>query len=147
MFKTISLIFIFSTLLMPNEKENILNVLEDYNKAFGEANYSQIVSFFDYPTFFNLKDKTIIASSKFKLKLIYKKIRGSLPDYYSYSKWGEINIQLIDDKIAIVDANFLRYKNDNTIFESGSAKYHLRLEDDEWKIFGLTPYKNIEILN
>ena len=133
--------------VMSNERENIINLLEDYNNAFGKGNYSGIINCFDYPAAFNLKDKTIIASNKLKLKLIYKKIRGDLPHYYSYSKWGKIEVQLIDDKIAIVNADFSRYNNSNTIFYSGSAQYCLRFKNDEWKIFSLTPYESIKDLN
>ena len=135
------------SLMMSSEKQDILDILEEYNNAFGEANYSKIIKFFDYPASFNLNDKTITASNKFKLKLIYKKIRGGLPDYYSYSKWEKINVQLIDSNIAIVNADFSRYKNDDTIFYSGSAQYYLRFKDNEWKIFSLTPYTSIEILD
>ena len=129
------------------ERQNIVDVLENYNKAFGKADYSDILNYFDYPASFNLQDKTIRASGKFKLKLIYKKIRGNLPDYYSYSKWDKIDIQLIDDSIAIVNANFSRYKDDDTVYDLGSAQYHMRLIDNEWKIFTLIPYTKIKILN
>lgn len=96
---------------------------------------------------FNLKDKTITANNRFKLRFIYKKIRGDLPGYYSYSTWDGIKIQLIDDNIAIVNADFSRYKDDDTIFYSGSAQYHLRLENHKWKIFSLTPYETIKLLD
>lgn len=43
-----------------------------------------IVKSYDRPASFNLKDKTIIASNK--LKLIYRKLRGELPNFYSYRK-------------------------------------------------------------
>ena len=129
------------------ERQDIVDVLENYNEAFGKADYSDIVNYFDYPVSFNLQDKTMGASGKFKLKLIYKKIRGALPDYYSYSKWDKIDIQLIDDSIAIVNATFSRYKDDDTVYDSGSAQYHMRLTDNEWKIFTLMPYTKIKTLN
>ena len=132
---------------MPAEKQAIIDILERYNKVFGESNYSEIANCFDFPASFNLKNKTINASNRFKLKLIYKKIRRDLPDYYSYSKWGKIDVQLIDENIAIVNADFSRYKNDDTVFYSGSAQYHLRFKDGEWKIFSLTPYESIKILD
>ena len=70
-----------------------------------------------------------------------------MPEYYSYSKWSKIEIQLIDDNIAIVNANFSRYKEDDTMYDSGSAQYHMRLINDEWKIFALTPYTKIKNLD
>ena len=147
MFKTILYVFIFYSLAIASVRQDIVDTLNDYNKAFGEANYSDITNYFDYPAFFNLQDKIIGASGKFKLKLIYKKIRGDLPGYYSYSKWDKIDIELIDDSIAIVNTSFSRYKDDDTVYDSGSAQYHMRLINDEWKIFILTPYTKIQRLD
>ena len=147
MFKAIIYMFIFYSLVISNEREDIVKVLESYNDAFARADYSDIVNHFDYPASFNLPDKTIGASCKFKLKLIYKKIRGDLPDYYSYSEWNKIDITLIDDSIAIVDASFSRYRDDGNIYDSGSAQYHMRLINNEWKIFTLTPYTKIKTLD
>ena len=145
--KIIFFIYIFYSSALATERQDIVNVLENYNKAFGKADYSDIVNYFDYPVSFNLQHKTIGASGKFKLKLIYKKIRGDLPDYYSYSKWDKIDIQLLDDHIAIINANFSRYKDDDTLYESGTAQYHMRLVNNIWKIFTLTPYTKIKTLN
>ena len=147
MFKTIIYILIFHSLAISYKREDIVNVLESYNDAFARADYSDIVNHFDYPASFNLQDKTIGASCKFKLKLIYKKIRGDLPDYYSYSEWNKIDIALIDDSIAIVDASFSRYRDDGNIYDSGSVQYHMRFINSEWKIFTLTPYNKIENLD
>ena len=96
MHKIILFLVVFLSSALSLEKENIIDVLERYNKAFGEENYSKIISFFDYPTSFNLKDKTVTANNRFKLRLIYKKLRGDIPEYYSYSKWDSINIELKD---------------------------------------------------
>ena len=139
------IILLFLSLSMSFEKEDIVDVLEDYNIAFGESDFSEIVKYFDFPASFNLKDKTISASNKFKLKLIYRKIRGGLPDYYAYSKWDKIDIQLIDDSIVIANAKYSRFKDDGTLYESGFAQYHLRFINEKWKIFSLTPYDNIEV--
>ena len=147
MFRLIGILFVFITLMVSGERENILDVLNRYNDAFGKSNYSEIVDFFDYPVSFNLQNKTITANNKLKLRLIYKKIRGSLPDNYIYSKWDTMHVELIDSSIAVVNANFSRYKDSGHVFSSGSAQYHLRLEKNEWKIFSLTPYKNVRVLN
>ena len=135
-------ILVYISLIMSFDKEDIIEVLENYNYDFGKSNYSEIIRYFNYPVSFNLKDKTITASNKFKLKLIYRKIIGDLPEFYAYSKWDKIDIQLIDDSIVIANAQYSRFKNDNTVYESGSAQYNLRLIDGEWKIFSLTPYNN-----
>ena len=68
-------------------------------------------------------------------------MRSELPDYYSYSKFDKINIQVIDSNIALVNAGLSRYKSDGSVFFQSSMQYYLRLKDYEWKIFSLTPYK------
>ena len=134
-------ILVCISVIMSFDKEDIIEVLENYNYDFGKSNYSEIVRYFNYPVSFNLTERTITASNKFKLRLIYRKIRGDLPEFYAYSKWDKIDIQLIDDSIVIANAQYSRFKNDNTVYESGSAQYNLRLIDGKWKIFSLTPYK------
>ena len=64
MLKIISYFFIFISLALANEKQNIIDVLDQYNKAFGKADYSNIAKCFDYPAYFNLQDKTIGASAE-----------------------------------------------------------------------------------
>ena len=129
------------------EKSEILLAMDNYNEAFILADYNQIIENFTFPVSLITSEKVFSIDTKFGLGFVYKKIRGDLPDYYSYSKWEKIDIQLIDDKIAIVNANFSRYNNDDTIFYSGAAQYHLRFKNGEWKIFSLTPYTDSEILD
>ena len=124
-------------------ENDIIKTLEDYNDAFVAEDYKNIPYFFDFPVSFNLKDKSIIAGNKLKLRLIYKKLRGGLPENYTYSKWEDFNIQVLDDKVAIVDASFSRYNNDGNIIYSGNGFYKLRKIDNKWKIYSLTPYDNI----
>ena len=121
-------------------ENDIIQTLEDYNDAFVAEDYKNIPYFFDFPVSFNLKDKSIIAGNKLKLRLIYKKLRGGLPENYSYSKWENFNIQVLDDTVAIVDASFSRYDNDDSIIYSGNGFYTLRKIDSNWKIYSLTPY-------
>ena len=54
MFKTILYIFTFYSLSIATEKQDIVDVLDSYNEAFGQANYSDIINYFDYPASFNL---------------------------------------------------------------------------------------------
>ena len=126
-------------------ESDIIKTLEDYNDAFVTEDYKNIPYFFDFPVSFNLKDKSIIAGNKLKLRLIYKKLRGGLPENYSYSKWENFNIQVLDDTVAIVDASFSRYDNDDSIIYSGNGFYTLRKIDSNWKIYSLTPYDVIII--
>ena len=55
MFKAILYIFIFYSLAIAIEKQDIVDVLESYNETFRQANYSDIVNYFDCPVSFNLQ--------------------------------------------------------------------------------------------
>ena len=136
--RTLIILLIIGNLLAT--KEDIVNVLNKYNEAFIAKDFKKIVKNFDLPTSFNLSNKTINATNKLKLNLIYRKLIGDLPDYYSYSKWDDIKVEIIDKSIAIAYTQFSRYKKDSTIFYKGSVIYFLRKIDTEWKIFSLTPY-------
>ena len=135
-------ILVLSSFLFSLESD-IIKTLEDYNDAFVTEDYKNIPYFFDFPVSFNIKDKSIIAGNKLKLRLIYKKLRGGLPENYSYSKWENFNIQVLDNTLAIVDASFSRYDYDGSIIYSGNGFYTLRKIDNKWKIYSLTPYDNI----
>ena len=143
MIKIVAYSFLVLCSFLFSLEDDIIQTLEDYNDAFVAEDYKNIPYFFDFPVSFNLKDKSIIAGNKLKLRLIYKKLRGGLPENYSYSKWEDLNIQVLDNKVAIVDASFSRYNNDDSIIYSGNGFYTLRKIDNKWKIYSLTPYDNI----
>ena len=143
MIKKVAYSVLFLCTFLFSQEDDIIETLENYNDAFVKEDYKNIPYFFDFPVSFNLKDKSIIAGNKLKLRLIYKKLRGGLPENYSYSKWENFNIQLLDNTLAIVDASFSRYDNDDSIIYSGNGFYTLRKIDNKWKIYSLTPYDNI----
>ena len=143
MVKIVAYCFLVLCSFLFSLEEDIIQTLEDYNDAFVAEDYKNLPYFFDFPVSFNLKDKSIIAGNKLKLRLIYKKLRGGLPENYSYSKWENFNIQVLDDTVAIVDASFSRYDNDDSIIYSGNGFYTMRKIDSNWKIYSLTPYDNI----
>ena len=64
MLKIISYFFILISLAAANQKQNIIDLLDQYNTAFGKADYSDIAKCFDYRAYFNLQDKTIGAVRK-----------------------------------------------------------------------------------
>ena len=143
MIKIVAYSFLVLYSFLFSQEKDIIQTLEDYNDAFVAEDYKNIPYFFDFPVSFNLKDKSIIAGNKLKLRLIYKKLRGGLPENYTYSKWEDFNIQVLDDKVTIIDASFSRYNNDGSIIYSGNGFYTLRKIDNKWKIYSLTPYDNI----
>ena len=128
------------------EKSEILLAMDKYNEAFILADYDQIIENFTFPVSIITSDRMLSIDTKFGLRFVYKKIRGDLPEFYSYSKWNNIDIQVIDENIAIVRASFSRYDKDRKKFYDGNGIYQLKKIDKEWKIFSLIPFQSIETL-
>ena len=120
--------------------------MDNYNEAFILADYNQIIENFTFPVSLITSEKVLSIDTKFGLGFVYKKIRGDLPEFYSYSKWNNIDILLIDKNIAIVNASFSRYDKDDEKFYDGNGIYQLKKVDTEWKIFSLIPFQSIETL-
>ena len=128
------------------DKSEILLAMDKYNDAFILADYDQIIENFTFPVSIITSDRMLSIDTKFGLRFVYKKIRGDLPEFYSYSKWNNIDIQVMDKNIAIVRASFSRYDNDEKKFYDGRGIYQLKKIDKEWKIFSLIPFQSIETL-
>jgi len=141
----ITLLFSFQYLFSDSRIE-ILSVMEKYNEAFIVADYDQIIENFIFPVSIITSDRILSIKTKLGLRLVYKRIRGDLPEYYSYSKWNKIDIQVIDKNIAIVKASFSRYDKNEKKFYDGNGIYQLKKSDDQWKIFSLIPFKSVENL-
>ena len=141
------LILLFSFQQLKSEdKSKILLAMDKYNEAFILADYNQIIENFTFPVSLITSEKVFLIDTKFGLRFVYKKIRGDLPEFYSYSKWNNIDILLIDKNIAIVNASFSRYDKDDEKFYDGNGIYQLKKVDTEWKIFSLIPFQSIETL-
>ena len=142
-------ILIFLTSLQylhSDDKSEILFAMDKYNKAFILADYDQIIENFIFPVSIITSEKIFSIDTKWGLKFVYKKTRGDLPEFYSYSKWNKIDIQLIDKNIAIVKASFSRYDKDEKKFYDGNGVYHLKKFEDQWKIFSIIPFQSIETI-
>ena len=141
----IVLLFSFQLLFSENKSE-ILYAMDKYNEAFILADYNRIIENFIFPVSIITSEKILSIDTKLGLRFVYIKIRGDLPEFYSYSKWNEIDIQLIDKNIAIVKASFSRYDKNEKKFYDGNGIYQLKKSDNKWKIFSMIPFQSFETL-
>lgn len=132
--------------LYSEDKSKILFAMNKYNEAFILADYDQIIESFIFPVSIITSERMLSIDTKLGLRFVYKKIRGDLPEFYSYSKWNKIDIQLIDKNIAIVKASFSRYDKNGKKFYDGNGIYQLKKSDNTWKIFSLIPFQSFETL-
>ena len=96
--------------LYSEDKSEILFAMDKYNEAFILADYDQIIESFIFPVSIITSERMLSIDTKLGLRFVYKKIRGDLPEFYSYSKWNEIDIQLIDKNIAIVKGDGKKFR-------------------------------------
>ena len=138
------LIFLTSLqFLHSDDKSEILFAMDKYNKAFILADYDQIIENFIFPVSIITSEKIFSIDTKWGLKFVYKKTRGDLPEFYSYSKWNDIDIQVIDKNIAVVKASYSRYDKNEKKFYDGNGIYQLKKFDEQWKIFSMIPFQSI----
>ena len=128
------------------DRSEILLAMDKYNEAFISADYDQIIENFTFPVSIITSERMLSIDTKFGLRFVYKRIRGDLPEFYSYSKWNNIDIQVIEKNIAIVKASFSRYDKNENKFYDGNGIYQLKKINNEWKIFSLIPFQSIETL-
>ena len=128
------------------DRSEILLAMDKYNEAFISADYDQIIENFTFPVSIITKERMLSIDTKLGLRFVYKRIRGDLPEFYSYSKWNNIDMQVIEKNIAIVKASFFRYDKNENKFYDGNGIYQLKKIDNEWKIFSLIPFQSIETL-
>ena len=132
--------------LYSEDKSEILFAMNKYNEAFILADYNQIIESFIFPVSIITSERMLSIDTKLGLRFVYKKIRGDLPEFYSYSKWNEIDIQLIDKNVAIVKASFSRYDKNEKKFYDGNGIYQLKKFNNKWKIFSMIPFQSFENL-
>ena len=132
--------------LFSEDRTEILFAMDKYNEAFILADYDQIIENFIFPVSIITSNRMLSIDTKLGLRFVYKKIRGDLPEFYSYSKWNKIDIQVIDKNIAIVKASFSRYDKNEQKFYDGNGIYQLKKSNGQWKIFSLIPFQSFETL-
>ena len=144
--KYVIIIFFCFQHLYSEDKSEILFAMNKYNEAFILADYNQIIESFIFPVSIITPERMLSIDTKLGLRFVYKKIRGDLPEFYSYSKWNKIDIQLIDKNVAIVKASFSRYDKNGKKFYDGNGIYQLKKFNNKWKIFSMIPYQSFENL-
>tara|TARA_B100000927_G_scaffold159633_1_gene128594 strand:- start:749 stop:1192 length:444 start_codon:yes stop_codon:yes gene_type:complete len=142
----IIIVLFFFEHLYSEDKSEILFAMDKYNEAFILADYDQIIESFIFPVSIITSERMLSIDTKLGLRFVYKKIRGDLPEFYSYSKWNKIDIQLIDKNVAIVKASFSRYDKNGKKFYDGNGIYQLKKFNNKWKIFSMIPFQSYETL-
>ena len=145
-FKKISLILILqilSNILLSNEleKNKILNIMVDHNYDLTDQKYNNLETYFCFPFLYNDSEKGKSAMNLRELKKLLKRVRKELPKNHSHIDWKKMNVKVMNEGIALVNAMYSRIDKSNTSYFTGAAMYSFRKIDKKWKIFSITPFK------
>ena len=145
-FKKISLILILpilSNILLSNEleKNKILNIMVDHNYDLTDQKYNNLETYFCFPFLYNDSEKVKSAMNLRELKKLLKRVRKELPRNHSHIDWKKMNVKVMNEGIALVNAMYSRIDKSNTSYFTGAAMYSFRKIDKKWKIFSITPFK------
>ena len=129
--------------ILANEIEGnkILNVMVDHNYELDKENYGSLEDYFTFPFTYNEMEKTIYATNQKELKKVLKKLYRKLPKDHSHKDWKKMDVKLVNDQIALVNAMFSRFNKKGENYFTGAAMYTFRKDDNSWKILSITPYK------
>ena len=129
--------------ILANEIEGnkILNVMVDHNYELDKENYSSLGDYFTFPFTYNEMEKTLYATNQKELKKVLKKLYRKLPKGHSHKDWKKMDVKLVNDNIAMVNAMFSRFNKKGENYFTGAAMYTFRKDDNSWKILSITPYK------
>ena len=144
--KNISLILIIqilSNILLSNEleKNKILNIMVNHNYDLTDQKYNNLETYFCFPFLYNDSEKVKSAMNLRELKKILKRVRKELPKNHSHIDWKKMNVKVMNEGIALVNAMYSRIDKSNTSYFTGAAMYSFRKIDKKWKIFSITPFK------
>ena len=145
-YKKISLILILqilSNILLSNEleKNKILNIMVDHNYDLTDQKYSNLETYFCFPFLYNDSEIVKSAMNLRELKKLLKRVRKKLPKNHSHIDWKKMNVKVMNEGIALVNAMYSRIDKSNTSYFTGAAMYSFRKVDKKWKIFSITPFK------
>ena len=83
------------------------------------------------------------------LKVLEK--RGNFQEFFDHVKdirpslrqkdWKKMDVKLINENIALVNAMFSRLNKKGENYFTGAAIYTFRKDNKSWKILSITPYK------
>lgn len=145
-FKKISLFLILpviSNILLSNEieKNKILNIMVNHNYDLTDQKYGNLETYFCFPFLYNDSEEVKSAMNARELKKLLKRMRKKLPKNHSHIDWKKMNVKVMNEGIALVNAMYSRIDKSDTNYFTGAAMYSFRKIDKKWKIFSITPFK------
>jgi ketosteroid isomerase-like protein len=128
-----------SSSTLDSERVSIQKALSDYADAFSRS-AAEAATFYGEPTLLVLPNQVKVLSKRADVEdLFAKTLAGLTPLGYSYSKFVDPRIRLLNATTAICSAVAVRFKADGTEMQRLGVTYLLHKDNSDWKIHELIP--------
>ena len=125
-------------------EKTIINLWEEYSRAFEYSDFEKIKTYFTYPVTFSLLEDPVIVKNENDLIKLYNQIRSNVQEGYKYSKLEKSRIIWISKEICMVDATYSRFNENYERIFTGRGIYMYKRVDKSWKMFSMS---GVEINN
>ena len=119
-------------------EKSIVNLWEEYSRAFEYSDFEKIRTYFTYPVTFSILGDPVIVKNEKDLIKLYDQIRSNVQVGYKYSKLEKSRIIWISKDVCMLDATYSRFnKNYDKIF-TGRGIYMYKRVENSWKMFSMS---------
>ena len=119
-------------------EKSIVNLWEEYSRAFEYSDFEKIRTYFTYPVTFSILGDPVIVKNEKDLIKLYNQIRSNVQVGYKYSKLEKSRIIWISKDVCMLDATYSRFnKNYDKIF-TGRGIYMYKRVENSWKMFSMS---------
>ena len=125
-------------------EKTIINLWEEYSRAFEYSDFEKIKTYFTHPVTFSLLGNPVIVKNENDLIKLYNQIRSNVQEGYKYSKLEKSRIIWISKEICMVDATYSRFNENYERIFTGRGIYMYKRVDKSWKMFSMS---GVEINN
>ena len=119
-------------------ERRIINLWEEYSKAFEYSDFKKIKTYFTYPVTFSVLGDPVIVKNENDLIKLYNQIRSNVQVGYKYSKLEKSRIIWISKDVCILDATYSRFNQNYDKIFTGRGIYMYKRVENSWKMFSMS---------
>ena len=119
-------------------EKTIINLWEEYSRAFEYSDFKKIKTYFTYPVTFSILGEPVIVNNENDLIKLYNQIRSNVQVGYKYSKLEKSRIIWISKDVCILDATYSRFNQNYAKIFTGRGIYMYKRVENSWKMFSMS---------
>ena len=119
-------------------EKSIVNLWEEYSRAFEYSDFEKIRTYFTYPVTFSILGDPVIVKNEKDLIKLYNQIRSNVHVGYKYSKLEKSRIIWISKDVCMLDATYSRFNQNYDKIFTGRGIYMYKRVENSWKMFSMS---------